>query len=480
MPHLHDEKSSDNDDTSRASEGSKSLHSGEDLTARKAAESAASKLLSLAALAEVHGKANAEDPAKEDSGKNSASPEAKPNSLSPSLAMRRPSYEDGRPPMAPWGMAGHYPSTAHYPPGYYRPPPMHHPMYGSPGSTGEAVSVGRSPSPGGSPGSAGCGFPVWAAAPPRPPYHPHMHRGAPSQLPPAFRGHMPPSFMTRRTSSVSIGDESSVTSGSKRAAPTVAKSILKKSKVEASASTASSEAGSITVAGDKGTDVASDKSEQINESNVNSVVVDKGSVTSTDAATKKQMIISPASSNEALKSEEEDNGGERALSPQQPNLSYDSGSVGSPNNPHAARPYRMGHHLPTAHGRHAGHPYMPPSPVYHHPGMHAYPMAGGAPGMYSPPRNMSARGRPRYPGMAPFYSRNATPSPAPSTPEQQQQLRDGRTFDKAPQLTTSAVSPVNSTKRQSPIRSLEGLSDVSGNSSRCIPLASPGTTQCRR
>ena len=491
MPHLHDEKASDNDDASRASECSKSVHSaGEELSAREAAESAASKLLSLAALAEVHGKATADDSEKGGAPDAASNQEAHPPPPSPSLAMRRPSYENGRPPMTPgmsnrWGMVGH--PAAHFPPGYYRPGAMH-PMYTSP----MMAAAGRSPSSGGSPdealsrGSAGGGFPMWSAAPPRPPYHPHMHRGAPSQLPPAFRGHMPPSFMTRQSSSTSNDDESSVASA-RRAAPKraamgpAAKSILKKPRLETSPAATDSDAGKIV-------DDATGEDKQAHEASVDSVVVEKGSIASEDAATKKQRIISPASSNDSPKSEDEDQvavGGEGALSPNHRTLSYDSSSMGSPNHPYSAPPFRMGHPHPAAHGlhpsaHHPGRPYMPPSPVYHHHGMRPFPVAGVRPGMYPPPRNMSARGRPRYPGMSPFYARariNATPSPAPSAPEQQ---RDESTLDKSPSLTRSA-SPATAIKRQSPtLRSLEGLSDASGTSTRCIPLAPPVSSKFRR
>jgi len=478
MPHLHnDENADNNDDASSSSESPSSCKVNEADAGNspcKEQMSAANKLLSLAALAEVHGNAIADDVIKEENSNNSTSREAHSSSPSPTLATRRPSYEEerrhGRPPMPPgmWGMPGH--PAARYSLGYYHPPAfMHNPMYHSPLM---AVRPGhRNSEPGDNLDHAarqvgeGPGYPMWAAAPPRPPYYPCMH---PSQLPPVFRGHMPPAFLSRQSSAASANAEENATSGTKRSVPkrvslgsTSNKSISKKPRIETSSSIPASKVNDsrLTMVEATGEDKNANRNRLNEENQTREVtfesVTKKGSIPSQDASTEKQMIISPASSNECPKGEEDK--GERALSPSQRNTSYESVSPRD-------SPYMQAYPSPGLAG----------PDVYHR---RALPFArtGGHPGTYYPATpNMSARGRSRYAGMAPYHvgrSRmTATPSPAPSSPAEQQ--TGGCNVEaKAPETATSSAGADAPKKRPPVVRS---SSDILRNPSqatpRCIPL----------
>lgn len=421
MPHLHDEDSNA-DDTSQSAASCEAVC--------PAAESAANKLLSLAAMAEEHGKSSAAElptkkttdsaaEAAELAQKEDAEPpqlvegHTPPHALARQVGRHPPPYalEDSQgrllppsPGMGPrWGgPLGHHPRFH----GFVRP--MHRVYPGGPmGGAAAGSPVAEHPvrymhGPPSARGGRG-GFPMWTAASPRPPYRP-----PPSPLPPAFRSPVQQTYMSRQFSQTSNDDDCSVSSGRggpgpKRPAvgyPT--KSILKKPRVDTPTTASSSDASSTPSAGEAtkeadqsnyatlattvsasfstvGNSDNADDAQPTSKTSVESVVVEKASFSSEDGVPKKQRIISPASSNEYQKSDHDEEyvyTHEGSLSPETRHriMSHEAAAaaaaVGSPG-PHyrLAPPFRMGRHLPPVQGMHCGPPrrsYMPPGPMYVH------------------------------------------------------------------------------------------------------------------
>jgi hypothetical protein len=514
MPHLHDEKKADNDDASHVSECSKSV--GERSCTSAAAESAANKLLSLAQMAEEHSKVNTDPGKSKEGGDESVDATANRHPTSPSPNTMRPPFDTCRqatlrPGMGPrWGMVGvppHIPrdmgplgGAMH---GFFGQGAMR-PMY-PPGAPMKATSPDASPGGFIRRGGRG-GFPMWTT-PPRPPYHPHAQGRSP--LPTAYRGPVSPPYMNH--SSPSYEEEQNANgkrSPPKRVSMERGKSILKKPKRESSPT---AEVAVKSVAEEKQGLTKKTASDDVspqpsiacsstggaakNEATIESVVVDKSSLSSDDLATKKQRIISPASSNECPKSVEDDEetyGGNDGLSPQQQNRNP-IGPVSSrspTHHPHRGAPFRMGHLHPVGPGIHPnarrpGGQFLQQPPLYppHH-GMRPYPvgMHGmGAPAMFPLPhhRSMSARGRPGFPpAMPPFFARarmEATPSP---TQQASQRPSSSPGVAEKDQPTQSIpASPVgNGSTCQSPVKStlnMEPVGDGTMNTKRCIPLNPP-------
>ena len=534
MPHLHDDKnSSDNDDASRGSECSKTdTGSGpvapsktEDaLSLDKAAEdSATCKLLSLAALAEEHGKAHGETQEKNAKMAVHSEQTKEDPPSSPAPGKSQPPSEEEQPqlpPLAPsvhqrWGMMSHPPRYHPPPHAFFRHGGPMRPMYPLPGMGGPPPRGTASP---GAIDHLRRGYPpIWTASgavPPRPPYHPHnMRGGTPSPLPSAFRGSP---YTTHQ--SPSNDDDNSVASTSKRPAAkrvslgNAPKSILKKQRLEASSSQDSEAAASTddadTQISKKGSDDTSDEATKPDagmkgsgRSTIDSVVVKKDTLSSEHAASKKQRIISPASSNESPRTDQDDGytyTTEGSLSPQHHYPGYSEMPTVSPNHPyhphyhHGETPFPMrGPHHPAMHGvmypgahhRGDGRSYMPPSPLYLH---HRHPFPPGiVPGGMYPPhdRNMSARGRAPFGGMPAFFAARGRMDPAsPPNAETSDADEEEHLLEKSRQRGATCTSPVLSggpktLNSLSTVRSLmhaaETLSDIPGSANRCIPLKPP-------
>lgn len=510
MPHLHDEKMVDADNAPGASVCSKSVESGAE-TVCPVAENAANSLLSLAALAEQHGKSSA--PPQKDETEALQQVGADAPSISPSLSVaERPSFEEQRhnPPLSPgmgprWGVVSQH-SRFH---GYVRqaamprmyPSPLGGPHPGSPMAEHPVQYMRR--------GSRG-GFPMWTASP-RPPYHPPpIHGACPSPLPSSFRGPVVQQYMNRQSSS--NDDESCGSSGGRGAAvkrvslgyPT--KSILKKPRVETPLAATSSEGSSspgeegdtvettrlltrfglsktVSTSTDGGT-CSEDGEEAQTKTTIDSVVVGKSAIPAEDAGVGRQRIISPASSNEYPKTDHHDEfafGREGILTPEQRSRIFSHESP--PGYYRSVPPFRMRPPHPPVQGMHCGPhrpggPFMaPPVPMYAHHSMRPFPPrampAGSGPGMY-PARNMSARGRPGFAAMPLFYARTRMDAPPTPTPASPRQVRGEITVDKAPQPPLSASTLASGTTGPSVTAgALEALNDVSGSVKRCVPLTPP-------
>lgn len=512
MPHLHDEDKANTDDASQVSACPKSVDSGS-VPVCPVAESAANKLLSLAAMAEDHAKRNAEPPQKE----TEAPQQVEGHCPSPSvihLVSRPPPFvEDSRqqlPPPSPgmgprWGVVSHHPRFHGFVMNRMYPGPMSGPAAG-----GSPVTMAGHPMRHMRRGGGRGGFPVWTVSP-RPPYRPPPHhKGSPSPLLPSFRS---PFIMTRQSSS--NDDDSSASSGrgggSKR--PSVGyptKSILKKPRVETPTTASSSETSSDPSEEDAANNVASRESSNYptlsktvstgtdcgassidifdvqTKTTIESVVVEKSSLSSKDDVVKRQRIISPASSNEYQKSDHDEKFAhcqEGSLSPEQRSRRMSQENA-------AASP-RLHYQPPPVHKGRPPHPpvqgiqcgphrlYMPPGPMYPHRGVRPFPQltmpAVAGPGMY-PPRSMSSRGRPAFVAMQPFYTRarmDASPSPSTISPEQRRPNHHALDKNPQPRVPTSPVTSTIPPRRGVAMNALNTPGDASGSANRCIPLTPP-------
>ena len=490
MPRLVSESNdNDHDDASRTSGCSRAVEDDKSNTHSyhsKTAESAADKLLSLAAVAADHGKSSSfEESSKATEKEEEDNETIASNPASSGDAVNKPSFDAAvsrqnnggalcR--MSPYpGMQG--PVARFYGLGVMRP------MY--PGGASPAVS------PAGDPRFVRRGgFPMWAS--PRPPFHPHAVpvRG-PSPMHPAFRGRATPIYMTN--ASPSYEDDGSVNSRKRPSPqrvslypPSSTKSILKKKSGEgASASDENPSDAAKDVNEDNArshnADEAAAKAEERKTTNtyVDSVVVERESPSSEDPATKKQRIISPASSNECQKGAEEDD----LSSPQQPRRVPAPRNASSPAH-FRPSPFGMGHH--PHHPAHPRGPYAPPAMYPHSHGVRPYPVAmypvAGSPGSGMFHRNMSARGRPGFPPMGPFYPRGRmAPSPSPTSMtrgEHHPCFEAGSSPSISKSNTNSAEdhgpsSSAPSSATSHAVRSMGDCEDSHSTAKRCVPLDQP-------
>ncbi|CAB9522743.1 expressed unknown protein [Seminavis robusta] len=377
MPHLHGNEATDSDTVSSVSACSKNINADQDDAECpvKAAESAANRLLSLAALAEEHGKCNVvvdvpaatRDETKEGSTVVDAAP-ASPPAVPP---MHQHQHEEGRevPPAAP-GMSPHWAMVGGHPPrftGFFRQPGIHS-VYAQ-GMAGAPSGVSPIP-PEHSPrfmrrGAPRGGFPMWAGPPPpRPPYHPHPRAVGPSSLPPHFRRPIPPMFMARQCSANDEELERRSPAPKRVSLGYPPKSILKKPRLDPHATAVSPENCDESVEQDarpkSSLEALAESAAAISEASQRSqeesttdeakaaiesaAAVEKTAFSfSDDGSPKKQRIISPASSNEYPKAEYDDEMSysvEGSLSPDHSRV-----MAGSPHRPYPSPggPFRMGH-----------------------------------------------------------------------------------------------------------------------------------------
>jgi hypothetical protein len=506
MPHMNGVQTADSDMSSDGSICSSNLGAEGDV-----AVSATNRLLSLAAVAEVHAKSSADSAEAKEGSTTVEAPTSCSPTVVPSTTQQLQHPEEGPevPMVVPgmghrWGPVGHPPRY----PRYFPQPPMRlifppdHSSAGSPipaeHSPGRFIRRGPPPPPRG-------GFPMWAGPPP-PPYHPHSYGVVvgPASLSPHFRRPFPPPFMTHQYSkSEDIQQEPGV--HAKRPSPGYPpKSILKKPRTDAYPATVSPEtseditnevsaealaqatletlAASATAIIEASRQPRLDATGKKQSAKLAAVVERSSSEEEEMAQIKpKQRIISPASSNEYPKADYEDDlslSVEDNLSPdQQRRMMYSEAIAGSPHrlyNSPKAPPFRMGRiHPPMPPTMRTGpHPYM----VFPHPGMRPFHIGMHAPSMYPPPPNLSTRGRgPGFAAVQSLYARaniESTPSPYSFSPEQKKEKHSDQplpsTAESIPNVTTSASQCSQAGGMETPTKT-----DETACGKRCIPLTPP-------